>query len=191
VTRQWSRSRRVSGNRLDDFDLPLSRLEEELAEWAAEALRLRFAEVAGSPAVELPPVESGASEVMQRLLAVRQRLDRVEELLARATRARGRSSRAAQVAKAQADDAWDVSSQRGRAAPVRRGGEFEGPRERYADNNLATLDQRRATREAERLADSASECLDVVRLCHRGLDGIRQDLLTMLRAFQFESHLER
>jgi hypothetical protein len=176
---------------LDVYDVPLSDLEATLVGWAAEALDLRFGVVAGRAAPDLPPPQSGPSDVLEQLRAVRARLDGVERLLGSATRARGRAQRAATEAKALAEHAWDETANRARSGGARRGGEYEGARERYADWNLATIPQQRAARAAERLAGVATESLDVVRLTHRGLEGLRNDLHLMLRAMNVESALER
>lgn len=95
-----------------------------------------------------------------------------------------------------AEDAWDRASQlvreQARNIPVtRRSDEFLTGKERAADTNLAVLDQRIAARQAADLAHTCDEAVDVLRLSHRGLDGVRQDLLTILRTLAFESHLER
>lgn len=159
-------------------------IRELLSGYAGEALDLRFA---GG----LPGPQSAPKQILDALLDVRRRLDRVEALLGRAVRIRARCARASAAAKAAADDAWDRAAQRGRSAPVARGDEFSSARERHADANLAVLDERRAAREAAGLADHADEAVEVLRLAHRGLADLRQDVMAILRALQFESHLDR
>jgi hypothetical protein len=177
---------------LDALEPPLSELEHHLAGWTAEAVELRFG-AAGDPlgAVGLPPTESGPQQVLESLLRVRSRLDRVEALAVRATRARGRLQRASQAAKAQAGEAWDREIARVRSSPVRRGDEFTGPRERYAEANLATLVEQRTERQSSLLLVSADTAVDAIRQCQRGLDSLRQDHIAVMRSYQFESHLER
>lgn len=171
---------------LDKFDLPLSQLEDQILSWVKEALDLRFAQRGGESLVP----DQGSSPVLNGLLSVRARLDRLEELLASATRARGRAARATAIAKAVSDDAWDSQSQV-ELQRTQRHGEFVAPRERYANSNLETLNQKRDFRAAERLQHCADEAYEVIRLVYRGLDGVRQDHLAVIRALSFESHLER
>lgn len=143
-----------------------------------EALGLRY---------QSSPLEPGMAPqaVLNSLIAVRQRLDRVDEIYTTMIRLRGSAQRAADRSKAVADEAWDA------AAAEYRAGEFEGPRERYARHNLRTIAQQRASRQAKEIYELCREGFDVVQACQRGLDGVRQDHLTYLRSLQFESHLER
>jgi hypothetical protein len=155
-----------------------------LAAYMETALELRFG-------VALPVSQSAPSEISECLLDVRTRLDRVEAMYTGAIRIKARAHRAAAHAKATFDDAWDTAAVDRRTAPVRRGDEYATAKERHAEANLATLDLRHSSRAADELAHHCDEAVDVLRLAHRGLDGVRQDILTMLRAAQFESHLER
>lgn len=165
---------------LDDFDLPLTTLEQHFAAWVAEVLELRF----GSE-LQLPVSGSTPSSVQDSLVQVRQRLDRVEGILSQVLRARGRCKRAAKVARSVADDRWDAS-----VVTVRKV-EYQGPRERYAEASLASFEQLRDARAAEHLADVADEAYDVVRLAQAGLSALRYDHVAVLRGFAFESSLER
>jgi len=140
---------------------------------------------------ELPHPQATPSEVLAGLQDIRRRIDRVEELLSQVMRARARAQRAATLAQAEADDAWDEAIRRVRSAPLQAGGEYSSARERHAEANLAILDRRHAARRAAELAHQCDEATDVIRLAHRGLDGVRQDCLAILRALAFESHLER
>lgn len=155
-----------------------------LAGYITEALDLRFS------GESLKPGASPA-EVLDNLYGVRLRLDRIEELHARALRVKARAQRAATLATATADDAFDRAAQTRRTAPVIRGDEFSSARERTAEANLATLDERIAARQATDLAHHTDEAVDVIRLVHRGLDGVRHDLHTVLRAMTLETNLER
>lgn len=155
-----------------------------LAEFVRESLELRVL-------AEMPVTDSAPAEVLGSLRDVRRRLDRTEEILARAVRLKARAHRAATLANASADDAWDQAIRRTRAAPIQAGGEYSSARERHAEANLAILDLRHAARRATDLAHHCDEAVDVIRLAHRGLEGARQDTLAVLRAYAFESHLER
>lgn len=139
----------------------------------------------------MPDTQAPPHEVHAYLLDVRRRLDRVEQILAVTTRARAAVKRVAVDTAAAAEDAWDTAILKVRNNPVRRGDEYSSARERAAEANLECLSARRAARRATESLSHAEELLDVVRLLHKGLDGVRQDTLTTLRLVQFESHLER
>ncbi len=140
----------------------------------------------------LPIHDATPGELTDSLAEIRCRLDRVEELLSRVIRIRARLQRCLHAAQATLDDAWDEAVTVQRSAPVRRGGdEYTTARERHAEANLATLDLRTATRHAAELAHHADEAVEVIRLAHRGLGDLRHEVLVLLRAVQFESHLER
>lgn len=156
-----------------------------LGEFIEEAFALRF-QLGEWPANAAP------AEVLARLLDIRSRLDRVDELLFRAVRIKSEVGRVHTRAHVAAEAAWDQASVATRRAPAVRGsGEFTGPRERYAEANLATLGQRRSSRQAEEVKSFADEAVEVLRIAQRGLDGARQETLQMLRSLQFESNLER
>lgn len=163
---------------LDELDLPLSQMEKQVFVWVEEALAIRAQ--SGSCVVPSDPVSG-----LDALVQVRASLDRLEEILSRATRARGRVLRATTHAKALADDRWDE------IAKNTRHQEFTATREKYADINLETLEERRTARAAEHLLSAVNEAYEIIRLAHRGLEGVRQDYLAMLRTLSFESHLER
>lgn len=170
---------------LSIYDLPLSDIEKQLKVIVDEAITLRF-KTEESTNLDI----SSAKTIIASLLNCRARLDRLEEILTVATRARGRAHRAAQEARRVADEAWDLVSSAARTGPSRRS-EYTGAKEHYADNNLATLNEQRSARIAERLADYATECHNVIKTVYHGLDNYRADHLVIIRALSFESHLER
>jgi hypothetical protein len=149
-----------------------------------EVLSLRFA---GS----LPPAAAAPSEVLENLVEARTRLDRTEELLYRVLRMQSHLAAERVKAEAAAEEAWDASVVRQRQGSVRRSDEFVAPKEKYAEANLATIDLRRVVRLAAEQETQVSDLLVVVNKAHRGLDGLRQDLTTMLRAVQFENTMSR
>jgi len=162
---------------------PREEIEKRLHEYVTEVIRLRFE-------ATLPPASAGTDQVLDGLIATRQRLDRVEELMIRALRIRTRAKRGSVLAAAQAEDLWDQAVRAIATAPVVRGPEFQGPRERYSAANLETVEARREARLTEELHTIAEETYEAIRAMHRGLDGLRQDHVTMLRAVQFIAHLE-
>lgn len=142
---------------------------------------------------DLPSLESGPGVVWEHLVAIRTRLDRIEELLSRTIRVRTKVRAQAKTAAAEVEDAW--AAQVGRS-PSRKQASFGGPgdqapRERYADADLAVLEQRRAQRQVQGLADQVEDAVEVIRMTHRGLDSMRMDLHTMMRSFSVGSSLER
>ena len=150
-----------------------------------EALELRFAG-------KLPVAPAAPTTVLDALIDTRARLDRIEELLGRCLRLRAVAAQTHAMAVATADDAWDVVIHRLRTAPVSAGAnEYSTKGERHAEANLATLDLRHAVRTAAERLHHCDKAVDVIRLAHRGLDGVRSDLHTWLRSAAFESHLDR
>lgn len=150
----------------------------------AEVLQLRFG-------VKLPVHPASPSAVLDALLDVRGRLDRIEELLTRVLRIAGIAQQNAAVATASVDDAWDRNIHRLRTAPTASGGDYSSARERYAEANLAVLDLRFEARAQTVTARHCETTLSVVRTAHRGLDTVRQDLRTWLDGLRFEAHLDR
>lgn len=159
-------------------------IEKLLQDYLMEALELRFTYATLTP---------GASpeDVMGGLIATRQRVDRLEEILVRTLRVRARVRRSATAATVTADEQWNRAVRRIATSSARQGPEFQGPRERYAEADLETLEHRRAARAAEALAGSCDETYDAIRTMYRGLDGLRQDHVTILRSQQFATHLEQ
>lgn len=158
-------------------------LVQVLTGYVREVLDLRMG-------AELPATVAPA-DALASLQDIRRRIDRAEELHSRAIRVRARAHRAAHAADAEADDAWDQAIKRVRGQPVTPGGEYASARERHAAANLDIIDLRHTARRARETAHHCDEALDVIRLAHRGLDGVRQDALAVLRTYAFESHLER
>ena len=150
-----------------------------------EALELRF----GGDALRRG---AAPAEIVESLRQTRQRLDRVEQLLSKAIRIKANGRQHCAAVTATAELAWDRAAMARRNAPVTRGGEeFSSARERHAEANLATLTEQAAVRVAEERVRQCEEAESMIRLAHRGLEGVRQDHLAMLRMVQFESTLDR
>ncbi len=157
-------------------------MRDRLREAVLETISLRFE---GS----LPPTSAGPEEVMQSLAATRQRLDRIEELMIEALRVRATAKRNSSLASAEASDQWDQAVRTIGTSSAVRGPEFQGPRERYSAANLDTLDARRESRQAEELLSIADEAYEAIRAMYWGLNGVRQDHDSMLKAMQFADRL--
>lgn len=154
----------------------------DLEDFVGEAQQLR-------QLPELPGGYATPGQLMEYLLDVRRRQDRIEELLRIAIRAKAIAERRHTAAQADADEAWDKAAMERRNIPVQM--EYVSAKERAAAVNLDTLAQRRQARQLANLVHECAEVVDILRLTHRGIDSVRQDVLTILRALQFESHLER
>jgi hypothetical protein len=161
----------------------LASVRSLLHEMVTEATSLRLE-------VGLPAAGADVAQLLNSLRDTRVRLDRVEELLVRSMQLRGQIERNAIAVSADAADAWARAVRAIAAAPLTRGPEFQGPRERYAEADLLTLEQRRDARAAEGLLAEATDTREMLRTLHRGLDGVRQDHVTALRATQFALSLE-
>ncbi len=159
-------------------------IKQNLISFIEEVFTLRFGAEGAKPG-------EGPSEVLARLLEIRNRIDRVEELLIRSLRVKARVHRLNASVQATVDDEWDQAVSATRSSPSLRGSDMVGPRERYAEANLTTLSSRREARKVADLASYADEAVDTIRVALRGLGDVRQDLNTVLRALQFESSLER
>lgn len=157
-------------------------LVAHLEGYRAKAITLRFA-------VTLPAKHATPQEVLDRLHEVRQNLDRVEELMQDAYRVKEIVAREAAFHAAVHEDAWDNEISRYNRSAVRRG-EWEAPKERYSEINLATFEQKRAARSAAAKLARAVEVYTAIRTAHRGLDTLRSDVLVILRTVQVLSTLE-
>jgi hypothetical protein len=136
----------------------------------------------------MPYAEAAPQVVLDSLLEARWKADRVENLHVQALQIRAQVARMANSLRAQADDAWTTALVKARSA---RRAEFEGPRERYADADLASLTEKRDARKADDLLSLADEVSDVIRVSFRGLNEVIQDHRTWLRALQFQTYLEK
>lgn len=168
------------------------RQRDVLKSWIEEAVDLRHGRGEGMP--ELSPYSDLISpfQITEQLTFIRLRLDRLEEMLVNSIRARASLKRAHQVVKDELQQAWDTHVTNPSAIQRRvLTQEYATGKEKFAEANLATLDLQRKERKSAELLSFAEETAEVIRTLHRGLEGIRQDLLAQVRALQVESHLER
>lgn len=163
---------------------PQTNIKNQIDELIREALTQRFG-------VKVPAATAAPLEVREALYEARARLDRVEELLGKAVLLAATAREFAGLATATLDDAWDEKIVQLKNSPVRQGSEYPTARERHAEANLAVLDLRRKSRAADEVVAQCEKAVTVIRLAHRGLEGVRQDFRTWLDAFKFESHLDR
>lgn len=166
--------------------------KDVLKSWIEEAVNLRYGRSEDMP--ELSPYTDllAPFQVVEQLTFIRQRLDRIEELLVLSVRAKASLRRAHQQAKDEHQQAWDrhVTDSSAVRRPVLTQ-EYVTGKEKFAEANLATFELQRKERKAGEILSFAEEAAEVIRQLHRGLDSTRQDLLTQVKAMQMESHLER
>jgi len=162
-------------------------MDDAVFEQAVSARLVRVADLRAG--LTLPALGDGPGGLLEVLVDVRSRLDQVEEFLTQLTRLRGAARRATRQAKDAADDGWNASVTGGQ----RRRGDFgeAAPRERYAQADLAVLDQRREERRMAHRASVADEAVELTQLAYRGLSDTRRDLHVLLRAIEIENSLER
>lgn len=169
------------------MNTPKEPLETAVLAWVTEALELRHG-AAGDPQGAIKDTEATSpSEIMDLLRRVRSRSDRVDELLSKATLARGRARRAKEEAQFVAERALMQATQRRAANRV----EFSSGREREADAKLDAFEETRVAYQRNRLVSVTNDAHEVITQVHWQLDAIRKDLRSSLHALQFESGLER
>jgi len=169
------------------YDVPFNELEQRVLTWVTEALELRHG-AAGDPdgPIKGSPQETPV-EIQNLLRRVRTRSDRVDELLSKATLARGRARRAKEEAAFAADRALSEAAVQRAARRV----EFSSGKEREAEAKLDSFEERRIAHQGDRLVSVTQDAYEVISQVHWQLDGIRKDLRAQLHALQFESSLER
>ncbi len=174
---------------LDEYDLPFTEVEQRVQDWVKEALDLRFKD-AGDPEGPLNALEYDTMPTVMNalLLRVRQRSDRVDQLLMNVTRARARAKRVKATAIFNAEIAYDTAMQ---ANANKRTREFVTAAERNADAALDSLTQKRVAHHAQRAVDVTEEAYEVIKGVHWQLDAIRKDLRAAIHQLQFEAGLER
>ena len=172
---------------LSEYDLPFDSMAERVTSWVAEALELRHGS-AGDPKGSIRGVSADSpGEVMDLLLRVRSRSDRVDELLSKVTQAKFRAKRAKDEAAFSAEKAVMEAT---RVHSTKRV-EFSSGRERESEAKLDSFNELRVAHQADRLVSITSEAYEVINQIHWQLDSIRKDLRANLHALQFESSLER
>lgn len=171
------------------YDLPYTDLEQSMVDWVEEAMELRHG-AAGDPKGKISLIDPslGIDAMLDLLSRVRQRADRVDELMSKATRARSRFRRVREEANFAAELAYDEATVHNKAR--RSFDDFATRDERKADASLLSLGEKRAAHEAKRLVSVSEEVYEVITQIHWQLDAMRKDLRASLHALQFESKLE-
>lgn len=159
-------------------------LEGQLAPYVEEVLRLRLE-------ASIPHSSAIPQAVLDSLLDVRAKSDRVEAISIQVMRMRHRAARKVASLKASVDDAWSQAIVDVKKAGARSGDQYEGPRERYAQADLAVLTLKRESRKAEELLSILDEASDVIKTALRGLNEVIQDHRIWLRTIQVQSYIEK
>jgi hypothetical protein len=179
----------MSASALAAYDLPFSDMESAVMAWAREALELRQG-AADDPEgrIGIVHIAEGHRAVLDMLIRVRRRSDRIDELLAKATQAKARAKRTQDQAKFEAAVAYDSATNEN---ALHRTQEFVTGAERHADAALASISERRKAHQAERLVSITTEAHKLISDASWQLADIRKELREIIHAIQFESSLER
>lgn len=162
----------------------MDEIRDALTSFVDEGFKLRFD-------YEHPHNDSGPRELVTSLKEVRQRLDRLEEILVRSMRIKAKAQRNVTAVQAELSEKWDSHLVSIRAKSKSTwGDDFVSPKEKYADANLATLEVKRKELKSKEVLSYAEEAVEVLKSLHRGLGDIRQELLTRIRTVQWETSLE-
>ena len=161
-------------------------IEALMSEYLTEAVSLRYS---------LPTIPENADQsvLLSVLQQYRANLDRLEELMVRAFIKKGIYYRRLKELQDAAQDKWDESLSK---ATEKKGlslvsqQEFIAPKEKYANANLATLEQRHAVRKAENAYSWTESTSDVLLKMYRGMDSARQDLLARIKAIPMVNSME-
>ncbi len=141
--------------------------------------------------VSMPSESAIPQAVLDSLISARAKADRIEALSINLLRVRYVVSRQLASARAVLDDAWaqavvDINKQ-----VSRNHDQYEGPRERYAEADLATLQLKRSVRKSEEAMALVDETSDVIKIALRGVNETIQDHRTWLRTIQVQSYIEK
>lgn len=161
----------------------LAPVKEQMKILVAEAEELRSG-------AALPYVQSTPIEQVESLHDIRQRIDRVEELYIRALKLKAAVAVMNNQLSDAHDERWDAIVAKQKSAAVQKG-DYVGPREKYAEANVQTIESKRAARFVSEVFDHCVTMVEVIRTIKFGLEGVRGDVLAMIRVWQIETSLER
>jgi hypothetical protein len=138
------------------------------------------------------PAGVGLQEIVDALVDLRARIDRVDELVNVIGQLRSRVKADSLERDFVAEQAWNqsVSAQKPSGGVI-WGDSSSAPRERYATASLETLPLQRDRLATAKLLVSMDSLHESARTFQYGLNGYRSDLSTRLRAVQFLMTLEQ
>lgn len=123
--------------------------------------------------------DDGPRDLLEKLQACRSVLEQVEDRFVFSIIARGASGRAVASFKAIYDGQFDAVLVATRSNPRMHD---LAPRERYSRTNLEVVEHARSLREAEDLYSQWNDCWSAIRVIRDGLDQLRHDFNTGIRA---------
>lgn len=157
-----------------------------MSEYISEAAQLRYE-------APKPGDEADQSVLLKALQDYRSRLDRIEYLMVRALLRKREAFNNLKSLQEEQSDKWDeslVNRTSKRTANLVSAQEFVAPREKYAEANIATIEERQATRKAEEIYQWTETASDVLQKMYRGMDSARQDLLARIKAVPVVNSME-
>lgn len=158
----------------EQLDTEMSGLLESMC---TEAEELRHS-------VSEPSTEETLTDLHDRLVRTRQAQDRIEGILAKLIRLRGKSRRTVRTAKGDLDEKLNTVIRGSRVV------EYSTAREREAVYDLGCFQQKRGLLITERMLAEVEMAHEFVSLLHRGIDGSRRDIDLRIRVVSLESRLE-
>ena len=161
---------------MKDFSALWSDVQPVLLELAREARELRDA--------PRPGIADTVSDMRNRAVGIRGRIDRLEQIVADT----GRLSARAGVYVSECQDAYDDAF--AGSARAYRPPEYSTAKEREAVHMAAAFTELVALRTAKRRLADAAEVYEYARLLHRGLDGARRDETVFFNMLTFENRLD-
>lgn len=159
-------------------------IKEKLDARVKEALKLRFE-------ADVLHAGAGQEEILQELIAVRQRLNRLEGIFDEVLLTRADLYSRYNEAQVISRDAWEAQVTKTRKSTSAWGNDYSTGREREAEINLTILTQRRTEASSEKIAIYADERFKLIRNSYYGLDGYRKEILARLQSFRSETAWEQ
>lgn len=171
---------------IDSSTLKSKTVPEIMSDYIKEAVELRYSAIKVDENADM-------SVLLKALQDYRARLDRIEYLLVRAVIRKGDALRAFKQAQNEATDVWDkrlseIKDKKTVSLVAMQ--EFTAPREKYATANLASVEERQASRQAEEVLSWTEETVDALQKMYRGLDSSRQDILTRIKSIPMVNSME-
>jgi hypothetical protein len=162
----------------------LDGLQSSLVEIVDEVLELRHRS-------SIPSSDVIPQAVLDSLLSSRSNADRVEELSIKVMRIKYKVTRTVTSLRASVEDSWNQKVVDLRHAGARSGDMYVGPKERYAEADLAVLLKRRELRKAEEVLSVIEETSDIIRVAFRGINEVIQDHRTWLKTLHTQSFIDK
>lgn len=162
-------------------------IESTVLSSVAEAMELRHGTAGDEEgALRIVSLDSGIHTVATELQRVRKRIDRVDYLRDQTALIRSKLRKS----KAETDFLAEAKFSQAFSDRDRVKHEYASALSVKSNATLDSFEELRAAHEAKMQIDLVNECYEIIDRIGRQLDGIRNDLRTMLRTLQFESTLD-